>query len=139
MPKDHLFGWYDSNLSESFFFSSRRRHTIFDCDWSSDVCSSDLRREDIPDLVTAILRRHDGGAQPVRLSSEALQVLTRGAWPQNVRQLENAVRAALSNRSGPEIGITDLPCDVRRQATRRTLSPMEQAELDAIMTALEHA
>src|SRR6266853_6002507 len=25
----------------SFFFSSRRRHTRFDCDWSSDVCSSD--------------------------------------------------------------------------------------------------
>src|SRR2546430_7068887 len=24
-----------------FFFSSRRRHTRFDCDWSSDVCSSD--------------------------------------------------------------------------------------------------
>src|SRR2546430_5637754 len=24
------------------FFSSRRRHTRFDCDWSSDVCSSDL-------------------------------------------------------------------------------------------------
>src|SRR5688572_31109238 len=28
-----------------FFFSSRRRHTRFDCDWSSDVCSSDLRWE----------------------------------------------------------------------------------------------
>src|SRR5205085_6702238 len=27
-----------------FFFSSRRRHTRFDCDWSSDVCSSDLPR-----------------------------------------------------------------------------------------------
>src|SRR5256886_9229569 len=26
------------------FFSSRRRHTRFDCDWSSDVCSSDLKR-----------------------------------------------------------------------------------------------
>src|SRR5256886_6128663 len=25
-----------------FFVSSRRRHTRFDCDWSSDVCSSDL-------------------------------------------------------------------------------------------------
>src|SRR5688572_31123128 len=25
-----------------FFFSSRRRHTRCDCDWSSDVCSSDL-------------------------------------------------------------------------------------------------
>src|SRR2546430_6734810 len=27
-----------------FFVSSRRRHTRFDCDWSSDVCSSDLDR-----------------------------------------------------------------------------------------------
>src|SRR5438477_11848275 len=26
----------------SFFFSSRRRHTRLTCDWSSDVCSSDL-------------------------------------------------------------------------------------------------
>src|SRR4029434_5806096 len=25
------------------FFSSRRRHTRFKCDWSSDVCSSDLK------------------------------------------------------------------------------------------------
>src|SRR5690606_40595524 len=25
-----------------FFFSSRRRHTMFSRDWSSDVCSSDL-------------------------------------------------------------------------------------------------
>src|SRR6266478_4730462 len=30
-----------------FFFSSRRRHTRFDCDWSSDVCSSDLIAEDL--------------------------------------------------------------------------------------------
>src|SRR2546430_5255941 len=30
------------NLWFFFFFSSRRRHTRFDCDWSSDVCSSDL-------------------------------------------------------------------------------------------------
>src|SRR5260370_22894727 len=28
-------------LSAAFFFSSRRRHTRFKCDWSSDVCSSD--------------------------------------------------------------------------------------------------
>src|SRR5438309_2546338 len=27
----------------TFFFSSRRRHTRWNCDWSSDVCSSDLR------------------------------------------------------------------------------------------------
>src|SRR5260221_1304518 len=29
-----------------FFFSSRRRHTRSLCDWSSDVCSSDLRNDD---------------------------------------------------------------------------------------------
>src|SRR2546430_5064756 len=38
--------WYSSMfvypLISFFFFSSRRRHTRFDCDWSSDVCSSDL-------------------------------------------------------------------------------------------------
>src|SRR6267143_1174792 len=27
-----------------FFFSSRRRHTRWNCDWSSDVCSSDLEQ-----------------------------------------------------------------------------------------------
>src|SRR2546430_8298873 len=31
-----------------FFFSSRRRHTRFDCDWSSDVCSSDLSATPAP-------------------------------------------------------------------------------------------
>src|SRR5207237_5710671 len=30
-----------------FFFSSRRRHTRFKCDWSSDVCSSDLPQSQI--------------------------------------------------------------------------------------------
>src|SRR2546430_4951992 len=38
-----------------FFFSSRRRHTRFDCDWSSDVCSSDL-------LPNVILTPHIGGS-----------------------------------------------------------------------------
>src|SRR2546427_8276554 len=33
-----------------FFFSSRRRHTRFDCDWSSDVCSSDLARLHLSEL-----------------------------------------------------------------------------------------
>src|SRR3989440_9066563 len=28
-----------------FFFSSRRRHTRSDRDWSSDVCSSDLKQK----------------------------------------------------------------------------------------------
>src|SRR5436309_7456233 len=35
-------------IDSVFFFSSRRRHTRFSRDWSSDVCSSDL-----PDLLNA--------------------------------------------------------------------------------------
>src|SRR5260221_6385378 len=36
------YGMYLSLASVFFFFSSRRRHTRSLCDWSSDVCSSDL-------------------------------------------------------------------------------------------------
>src|SRR5690606_40497306 len=34
--------WVGLRTDLSFFFSSRRRHTRFSRDWSSDVCSSDL-------------------------------------------------------------------------------------------------
>src|SRR3989475_6626887 len=64
--------------NDVFFFSSRRRHTRFDCDWSSDVCSSDLRLRADPAMSQAVVscvaaapqrsdeaRRHRGiGAQP---------------------------------------------------------------------------
>src|SRR5260370_1005880 len=35
------FHYYSVPNTLPFFFSSRRRHTRFKCDWSSDVCSSD--------------------------------------------------------------------------------------------------
>src|SRR5256886_4840360 len=67
-----------SRLAVCFFFSSRRRHTRFDCDWSSDVCSSDLgtkAREavDQGEAVQARIRLHivfdrhgERGPRPVR-------------------------------------------------------------------------
>src|SRR3989475_790693 len=42
-----------------FFFSSRRRHTRFDCDWSSDVCSSDLQHDPHTGVATITLNRPD--------------------------------------------------------------------------------
>src|SRR5256886_16112463 len=41
---------YHVNFFFFFFFSSRRRHTRFDCDWSSDVCSSDLSIDSRSDI-----------------------------------------------------------------------------------------
>src|SRR5690242_20825111 len=42
-----------------FFFSSRRRHTRLTCDWSSDVCSSDLDEGHLHDL--AVSAQHEPG------------------------------------------------------------------------------
>src|SRR5690625_7451321 len=42
-----------------FFFSSRRRHTRWPRDWSSDVCSSDLPPVRIPPLLR-VETRSDG-------------------------------------------------------------------------------
>src|SRR6266478_10232732 len=51
------------NSYDFFFFSSRRRHTRFDCDWSSDVCSSDL--EQLDGIVHVDYRQRRGvGAGP---------------------------------------------------------------------------
>src|ERR1017187_10862363 len=38
-----------------FFFSSRRRHTRYIGDWSSDVCSSDLV---MPTIAKSVLEHH---------------------------------------------------------------------------------
>src|SRR6267143_5413638 len=53
-----------------FFFSSRRRHTRWNCDWSSDVCSSDLEQNA---LVTC-----DGG-HAYRLSAAGLPLFAENA------------------------------------------------------------
>src|SRR2546430_17735344 len=64
-----------------FFFSSRRRHTRFDCDWSSDVCSSDLP---LPSLR-------------ISFASGSL-LFVHETWP----QLVNAMRPAPLERSWTE-------------------------------------
>src|SRR3989442_8669741 len=43
-----------------FFFSSRRRHTRCGRDWSSDVCSSDLERDECRRAVQEIERLAPG-------------------------------------------------------------------------------
>src|SRR2546430_8488840 len=47
-----------------FFFSSRRRHTRFDCDWSSDVCSSDLSSGQVARLPGREATRGSEASEP---------------------------------------------------------------------------
>src|SRR5690606_40266085 len=84
----------------SFFFSSRRRHTRFSRDWSSDVCSSDL-----PELlvVAAVIRplhnRPVVGGRPVV-------------------HVEHLVRVPCSHAVPPTTGIDELPLLVRSEERR---------------------
>src|SRR5207302_5502321 len=62
----------------SFFFSSRRRHTRFSRDWSSDVCSSDLGTA----LIMAYEKRGytltDRGTYLAYLKKTDLQIMVEG-------------------------------------------------------------
>src|SRR5882762_9510551 len=49
-----------------FFFSSRRRHTRFKCDWSSDVCSSDLLAGPRTGVAAHAVLQHDADQRPKR-------------------------------------------------------------------------
>src|SRR5690348_17999526 len=75
-----------------FFFSSRRRHTRWTGDWSSDVCSSDLKHLRV--LRDAGLARSevDGKCRIYRLQSEGL--LNAEAWfARNRAQWERRLRS----------------------------------------------
>src|SRR6266478_2243633 len=60
-----------------FFFSSRRRHTRFDCDWSSDVCSSDLDARVVLE-ARGIKKTYGIGARALTVLTDANLSLRRG-------------------------------------------------------------
>src|SRR5690606_41027120 len=62
-----------------FFFSSRRRHTRFSRDWSSDVCSSDLAKAPQPEPPSppAPAERQDSPAE--RQDSKVISMPARQA------------------------------------------------------------
>src|SRR5438132_5316419 len=63
-------------LNLFFFFSSRRRHTRSLCDWSSDVCSSDLLLHLQQELGVAL-----GALHPVQEHLKRLLRLQRVEHP----------------------------------------------------------
>src|SRR5690606_39326614 len=82
----------------NFFFSSRRRHTRFSRDWSSDVCSSDL-------FGLGYIRSH--GSVDARLSSfdaDGFHIGTYGAWEDGPWQLAGSLAYA-ANRISTERNI----------------------------------
>src|SRR5207237_6241546 len=70
--------WLMHDYCFTFFFSSRRRHTRFKCDWSSDVCSSDLRPGE-PLAATPVTKNVAGARFSFRMSR--MRGVKRGSGP----------------------------------------------------------
>src|SRR4051812_27080201 len=60
-----------------FFFSSRRRHTRLTCDWSSDVCSSDLQFSMKPVEELGLLKMDFLGLRNLDVIEDALDIIER--------------------------------------------------------------
>src|SRR5688500_19168897 len=80
-------------LNIIFFFSSRRRHTRLQGDWSSDVCSSDL--------ATAEIQAYYGAETGLEAALNAIRgnVQPNGIPATTRMGFLNAVKRTTSNRS----------------------------------------
>src|SRR5690606_40996974 len=77
-----------------FFFSSRRRHTIFSRDWSSDVCSSDLGKFN-PDYSQLSVARL-GALEPESMNTNlelGISYLDMGMWDDAIEEFRQALRS----------------------------------------------
>lgn len=106
------------------------------------------RREDIPRLVAHFLEKVRAANK--RITPDAMQLLVEYQWPGNVRELENTIERIAILAHGDEIGVADLPAEVREGAVfcaagqRMMALPdagldLEELELDLVQQALERA
>ncbi len=110
------------------------------------------RAEDVPLLIQHFLKRtaEEKDEPQAVVSEEALRNLCAYAWPGNVRELENLVERMVILSSGGEIGIEDLPEEVRRAPAAAATAPrvpstglcfsdvVADVERNLIEQALEH-
>ncbi len=69
------------------------------------------RREDLPELVTALLARH--GLEKVKFARDALSTLARYPFPGNIRELEHIIQRTTALARSTTIRAADLPAAVR--------------------------
>src|SRR2546430_2946100 len=121
IPSTKGYGLACSRYIFCFFFSSRRRHTRFDCDWSSDVCSSDLHS--FGGLIAQILAGRGLAAVTVAIDPAPF----RGVLPLPISTLKSAwpVLRKPSNRNRA----VPLTFDQFRYAFANAVSEDEAKEL----------
>src|SRR5690606_41100466 len=108
------FACYTLQYRSLFFFSSRRRHTRFSRDWSSDVCSSDLILEHQADIVLLLVgasrqsvvpahpERESLGDREFRAAQDPGQSLGRQIGRASCRERVELAGVAGSTETGPK-------------------------------------
>src|SRR2546430_13112902 len=121
-----------------FFFSSRRRHTRFDCDWSSDVCSSDLSTgtpgaSEVPATASSL---QGSGSQITSLSSDTL--LTHFSSTQENQGLDRMalfVPGVVNSRSNNFSNVNGVPFSVNGLRWRNNDQQIDgQSNNDSLVT-----
>ena len=88
----------------------------------------ELRREDLPILVQAILERFSGSTKVLSVSPEVMEFLQGCSLPGNVRQLKNIIERAAQVARGSEIVLSDL------LLSPEELEPVAQPDSTAAVT-----
>jgi len=100
------------------------------------------RFEDLPLLVEHFLRKYAPafGKKITGVSSEVLEVLSQYPFPGNVRELGNIIERAVALSDDTEIGLRDLPSDLRELSMRsvegEAWPSLEERERDYIRKVL---
>ena len=115
------------------------------------------RREDVPLLIRHFLDRfaEENGREGLRIGPHAMRALCEGRWEGNVRELKNVIESLVVLTPQDEIGLEDLPPELRPSETWPVPTPgpqptaaavdggdealptMEELERQAILRALE--
>lgn len=94
------------------------------------------RREDIPDLVNLFMEKYR--VKPVRISSEAMDMLVKYDWPGNVRELEHIIQRLVTLCRGNIIKSSDIPVDFQENDENAPdlEGRLRQVEKEEILKAL---
>jgi sigma-54 dependent transcriptional regulator, acetoin dehydrogenase operon transcriptional activator AcoR len=104
------------------------------CDASVEVPSLRHRYGDIEHLARFFLLKYRPSGES-GCSPDALAMLERCPWPENVRQLESVIRGLARRPSGRIIRVEDLPPECR-VSSHKVLTTIEALERDAILRGL---
>src|SRR5207253_10759430 len=125
-----------------FFFSSRRRHTRWPRDWSSDVCSSDLKKfqyeiehpssnhhgEMLNALLNAYIGCVDDAADTIQLGIEKQEDIRKGIDLMASRTKEFLPILQKYSTNGPELEIYKDNLDDAIEGTQDAMNDAEKAK-----------